>query len=450
MDIEQNEGTSLCPQCLGLIPAWRERRGRDVYQVKACPEHGIFRSLIWRGAPEFDQWSRPKIPAELARTMHPVEKGCPFDCGLCPDHRQRTCTAILEVARGCDLGCPVCYADSPAQKGPEPELGLIEDWYGSVAHYAKGCNIQLSGGEPTIRDDLPEIVAMGRRSGFGFVQVNTNGLRLARDEPFVAALAKAGLASVFLQFDGVKDGVYRRMRGRPLLREKLAAVENCRLNGIGVVLVPTIVRGVNLDQVGPVLDLARELSPAVRAVHFQPMSRFGRFPPELAESDRVTLPDLMRAIDEQTKGLFPVQSFRPPGCENSLCSFQGNFLLKPDGSVQPLSRAHDGACCAPPEPAEQGALRTIARVSRQWVAPKAPKLAALPAVTSGPIPLDEFIVLARQHTLAVSAMAFQDVWNLDLERVKDCCIHVVSEEGALVPFCLYNLTDAKGRSLYRP
>ena len=421
-----------------------------MFQIKQCPEHGRFRSLIWRGPPDFDSWRRPKIPARLTRTQHQVERGCPFDCGLCPEHRQRTCTAILEVTQNCDLCCPVCYADSTGSNAPEPDMKQIASWYASVAYYAAGCNIQLSGGEPTMRDDLPDIVALGREHGFGFIQVNTNGLRLGKDEAYVAALSRAGLASVFLQFDGVKDEVYLKLRGRPLLEQKLAAVENCRRHGLGVVLVPTVARGVNLDQAGPILDLARKLSPAVRAVHFQPMSRFGRFPSALAEEDRVTLPDLMRAIEEQTNGLFPVRAFRPPGCENSLCSFQGNFLLKPDGAVQALSQAHDACCCPPPEPAEQGALRTIARVSRQWISPKDAKPQTASGNTGGPIPLDDFIVLARQHTLSVSAMAFQDVWTLDLDRVRDCCIHLVSPRGGLVPFCLYNLTDAQGGGLYRP
>jgi len=168
------------------------------------------------------------------------------------------------------------------------------------------------------------------------------------------------------------------------------------------------------------------------------------------------LPDIIRAIEEQTGGAFPAASFRPPGCENALCSFQGNFLLHQDGRVQALGQAHDPCCCPPPEPAEQGALRTIARVSRTWAAP-APALAPEKAVTDRgagaagqPVSLDEFIVLARQRTLSVSAMAFQDVWNLELNRVRDCCIHVVAHDGRLIPFCLYNLTSASGKRLYRP
>jgi uncharacterized radical SAM superfamily Fe-S cluster-containing enzyme len=451
---EQEHGASLCPECLNLIPARCEVEGAEAYQVKTCPEHGTFRTLIWRGPPDFATWRRPKLPAKLAFYGSQVERGCPFDCGLCPEHRQRTCTAILEVAKGCDLHCPVCYADAPAQAGPEPDLALIENWYGAVLQAAAGCNIQLSGGEPTIRDDLPEIVAMGRKAGFAFIQVNTNGLRLGRDRQYVDALTEAGLSSIFLQFDAVSDEVYRRLRGGPMLEQKLRAIEACAQNGIGVVLVPTIVPGLNQDQVGPILELAMARTPVVRAVHFQPMSRFGRYPGGLSNNGRFTLPDLMRTIEEQSGGLFPAASFRPPGCENALCSFQGNFLIHDGGKVQALSQGHDPCCCPPPEPAEQGALRTIARVSRNWAAPGQPEqvgaLEPRPVQTGQPIPLDEFITLARKRTLSVSAMAFQDVWNLDLERVRDCCIHVVAQDGRLVPFCLYNLTSAAGKTLYRP
>ena len=449
MSTELRPGQSLCPECLALIPARYQQEGDQVFLVKECPTHGSFRTVVWRGEPAFTSWQRPKIPAQLAHHHSAVQRGCPFDCGLCPQHRQRTCTAILEVTSRCDLGCPVCYADAGGS-GPDPSLEQVESWYRAVLRGGAGSNIQLSGGEPTLRDDLPELVALGRELGFGFVQVNTNGLRLGREPDYLAALAQAGLASVFLQFDAVEDRVYEKLRGRALLADKLRALKACAHNGVGVVLVPTLVPGVNLDQVGPILQLAQEHSPTVRGVHFQPMSRFGRYPGGLDEDQRLTLPELIQAIDQQSEGRFPAEAFRPPGCENSLCSFQGNFLLHPGGRVQALSQAHDSACCPAPEPAEQGALRTIARVARNWAAPAPPTCGCGAPQNDGPVSLDQFIQMARQRTLSVSAMAFQDAWNLDLERVRDCCIHVVSPVGKLVPFCLYNLTSRSGQALYRP
>ena len=451
-DNQPTDTQSLCPECLKRIPARYERSGAEVYLAKNCPEHGPYRALAWRGEPSFDFWSRPKMPTSPPVCATEVDRGCPFDCGLCPDHRQHTCAALLEVARNCDLGCPVCYADAGPDAGPEPSLELIESWYESVRRSAGNCNIQLSGGEPTMRDDLPTVIALGRGLGFTYIQLNTNGLRLAREPGYAEMLKSAGLSSVFLQFDGTTDQAYLKLRGRPLLAEKIKAVEACAGCGLGVVLVPTLVPGVNLDQVGDILRLALEMAPGVRGVHFQPVSYFGRHPFPPPEDDRLTLPDLLRALEEQTRGLIRIDNFAPPACENALCSFHGNFVVMPDGKLKPLTRHEPPPLNSPGEKAEEGARRAISYVSRQWSGP-GPGCSCTPGAGSGGstglIGLDDFLDLARTRTFTVSAMAFQDAWNVDLNRVRDCCIHVVDPEGRLIPFCAYNLTDAQGRGLYR-
>ena len=319
------------------------------------------------------------------------------------------------------------------------------------------CNIQLSGGEPTLRDDLPQIVAMGREAGFGFIQINTNGLRLAQDPAFVRDLKSAGLSSVFLQFDGTADTLYRKLRGRDLLDVKLAAIKACGRHQIGVVLVPTLVPGVNDQDIGNILRRAVEHSPTVRAVHFQPVSYFGRFPHPPADEGRITLPRLMRLIETQSGGVFKAAQFSPPGCENALCSFSANFMVMPDRSVRAMGREWSGSCCPQPVKAEIGAANAIGCVARQWSTPQACTCASgsqrhLPDdnALGDALDLDAFLLRAKTHILAVSAMAFQDVWNLDLERVRDCCIHVMAPDTRLVPFCLYNLTSSCGQRLYRP
>jgi len=448
---------SLCPVCMALLPARRVARGSAVFLEKTCPDHGSFRTRIWDGEPALTGWQRPKIPTRPPHCRQPVDKGCPFDCGLCPDHRQRSCTIILEVTERCNLACPVCYADAGRTPKDDPSLETIAGWYAAARRAGPGSNIQLSGGEPTVRDDLPRIVAMGREAGFGFIQVNTNGLRLAEDPAFVRVLRAAGLASVFLQFDGTDDAIYRRLRGRALLAAKRAAIAACAENRIGVVLVPTLVPGVNDHDLGRILELAVARSPVVRSVHFQPVSYFGRFPHAPRDGDRITLPEVMRRIEDQSDGAFKAAHFSPPGCENALCSFSANFLVMPDRSVQPLGAPWSGSCCPPSVAAEIGAAQAIGCVARQWSAPAACACQATESAiqtaapeADGSLNLDAFLARARTHTLAVSAMAFQDVWNLDLERVRDCCIHVMAPDTRLVPFCLYNLTGSGGRRLYRP
>ncbi|MHB1652631.1 MAG: radical SAM (seleno)protein TrsS [Desulfitobacteriaceae bacterium] len=432
---------SVCPHCLTRLPAARVMYDDKVFLEKTCPVHGKFKTLLWQGVPAWQSWVRPKIPSRPPVCYTEVEKGCPHDCGLCTEHRQHTCTALVEVTQRCNLNCSYCFASAGGQK-TDPDLGAVEQWLERVYQASGGSNLQLSGGEPTVRDDLAEIIALARRRGFNFVQINSNGLRLAEDKEYVKALSEAGLNSVFLQFDGTKNEIYRRLRGRDLLAEKLQAIKNCAEQGVGVVLVPTVVPGVNDKNLGAIIHFALNNLPTVRGVHFQPVSYFGRYPKEPSDEERITLPQVMREIVEQTDGLIKLENLKPPGCENALCSFHGNFKLLPDGRVKALSNS----CCGV-EKAEDGARKTRKFVELQWkgVSP----LQILPGATKKENSWDELLFQLKTYSFSISGMAFQDVWNLDLERLKDCCIHVASSEGKLIPFCAYNLTSADGQSLYR-
>ncbi len=436
--------------CLERIAARRIQRGDATYLLKTCPAHGTYETLIWKGAPPFHDWKRPKKPTGPGVSKETPGRGCPFDCGLCPDHRQRSCTVVMEVTQRCNLRCPVCYADSGDTDGGDEAIESLITRIRQIRQKAGDCHIQLSGGEPTVREDLPELVSASREAGFSFVQINTNGIRLARKSAYAKTLKAAGLSSVFLQFDGTDDGVHRRLRGQPLMKEKLAAIAACEGAGIGVVLVSTLVPGVNTNQVGKILETGLSHSPTVRGVHFQPISYFGRFGGEPTEEMRLSLPQLMRQLERQSGGKVKVSHFKPPGCENPRCSFHANYVLTAASALLPLSR---GGCCGEPETAETGAKRAISYVARQWAAPRVTAPAATEPLGSsspdGAWRLESFIDRAATHTFTISAMAFMDAWNIDLERLRDCCIHVASPQGNLIPFCAYNLTATNGRGLYR-
>lgn len=439
---------SLCPECLGRIPAQMVMKDQDVYLEKTCPDHGESSTLVWRGLPPLSDWIRPKIPYSNPAPDSSVQRGCPFDCGLCPDHRQQTCTALMEITRRCNLKCAYCFADAGLNDSTDPDIAIIRAWYQTLLSSGRACNVQLSGGEPTMRDDLAEIVALGRDMGFKFIQLNTNGLRIARDLDYLANLKLAGLSSVFLQFDGAKDGIYKKLRGRELFEIKLEAIRNCGEVDLGVVLVPTLVPGLNTDDIGNIIRFAIENLTVVRGVHFQPVSYFGRYPQKPSDEQRLTLPELMAMIQTQTSGAIRLENFRPPGCENSMCSFHGNFVLMPDGNLTPLTRFDSHNRLVGVEKAENGANKAREFVSRNWSACSKPlRSDGNPGVSLGY--WDTLLERSRTHLLCISAMAFQDVWNLDLERLKDCCIHVVSGCGSVVPFCAYNLTSSTGHALYR-
>jgi uncharacterized radical SAM superfamily Fe-S cluster-containing enzyme len=229
-----------------------------------------------------------------------------------------------------------------------------------------------------------------------------------------------------------------------------------------VILVPTVVPGVNTDDLGAIVAYALERAPTVRGVHFQPVSYFGRYPSPPSDLDRITIPEVMSALERQTGGAVRVSHLRPPSAENAYCSFQGNFVRRPDGSLTALVDAGSGgccpsaggeaadrsACCEPHRP-DDGARRARESVARRWAYPGE---ATSPASTSDGAAardsLDAFLEDARKNSFSISGMAFQDAWNIDLERLRDCFLHVAGATE-IVPFCAYNLTDVSGRSLYR-
>ena len=136
------------------------------------------------------------------------------------------------------------------------------------------------------------------------------------------------------------------------------------------------------------------------------------------------------------------------------------FLVTEKGTLMPLGN-RQAACCSIGEPASdcpadvpsalEGRGKSVAFTARQWSLP----MVSVPRVCTGDktVPaqddLDRFLARARTHTFSISAMAFQDMWNLDLERLRGCCVHVISPEGMLIPFCAYNLTSSTGKPLYR-
>jgi uncharacterized radical SAM superfamily Fe-S cluster-containing enzyme len=345
----------------------------------------------------------------------------------------------------------VCFAGAGGD-GLDPGLDEIERWYRALLVSGRGpVNVQLSGGEPTLRDDLPEIIALGRALGFGFFQLNTNGIRLARDEAYLRRLKAAGLSCVFLQLDGTSDEVHRRIRGAALHSVKLAAIDRCAELDVGVVLVPTLVPGINTGELGAIIDLAVRRGPVIRGVHFQPVSWFGRYPGQPSDADRITLPEVMRAIEEQTGGAVAVSDLHPPSAENPHCSFSGTFVRTPGGA---LRRRPDGSprrtasgCCGDPSPLGE-IRRARDYVARRWAMPAAPAGGGCCSGDS-PDPFDRLIAEAGKASFCISGMAFQDAWNLDLERLRECFIHVAGPDGRVVPFCAYNLTSASGEALHR-
>lgn len=461
MTNELGSVSSVCPVCLRTIRARKTvREDGFLYLEKECPEHGFFDALLWEGdLASYLAWGdKPGRPASPAGAVS-TEKGCPYDCGLCEEHLREGCCVLLELTGKCNLHCPVCFASAgEGENGKEPGLGEIARLYDMLMARGGPFNIQLSGGEPTLREDLAEIIDLGKEKGFYFFQLNTNGVRIAEEDGYASRLADAGVSCVFLQFDGMRDSDYEALRGQPLLSKKLRAVENCGKAGLPVVLVPTIVPGINEDSMGGILDFALSHAPRVRGVHFQPVSYFGRCSFRPHRQGRITIPRMLLGIEEQTGGRMRAGDFKGGGAESPYCSFHAAYRLGKDGSLKPLAK-RGNCCCGTAAPAADASPasccseeRTVksseARdfVARQWGA-QASSGADVDGTEASS--LDAFLEEAVRQTFTVSGMLFQDAWNLELGRLKRCYICEADPERGMVPFCAYNLTDTQGRALYR-
>ena len=410
---------SVCPVCLKNLPAELvQREDRKIRLEKRCPEHGAFSTIIWNGAMDFQRWVSHADPLPPEAGSH-----CPEHCGICPEHEIGSCCVLLEVTKRCNLRCRFCFANG-GDGSREPTLAQLKEAVQDIVCQRGKVLLQLSGGEPTLRDDLPELVRFAKESGCSHVQLNTNGIRLAREPDYARTLAAAGLDIVFLQFDGTREEIYEFLRGKPLLDVKKEAIAVCSDAMLGVTLVPTVVPGVNTHDLGNIIAFARDHVPAVRGVHFQPVSYFGRHPGSPGAEQRYPLDQLM--ADISTQAGIPVESFLPSRCDHPLCGFHANFLVEPSGKLRPLSSfAHSSR--------QRGCAEdNRAYVARHWM--RYPQEPAPAGGFAEEMDFDTFLYRIRHGSLALSAMAFQDAGNLNIERLRRCSLHVY-QDGIVKPFC---------------
>ncbi|MCL2785777.1 MAG: radical SAM protein [Methanomassiliicoccaceae archaeon] len=439
------ETSALCPVCLRTIKASKIAEDDKVFIVKECPDHGSWKVQIWSGTEHY------KYLYEFAAVQKPPQKffvkekkECPQDCGLCNEHKQQTCLNVVEVTNLCNLNCPICFATANGcGYRYHPTIDEIKKMFQTILDHVKSPRVvQLSGGEPTVRDDLPEIIKAAKDMGIEHIEVNTNALRISEDMDYLKALADAGMDSFYFQFDGTDDKIYEQTRGRPMFDVKKKAIENCGIVGVGVTLVVTVSPNINLDHVGKIIEFAALNVPTVKGVHFQPITYFGRYPKEPEDKDRVTLPDLAKEIERQTMGMLKADNFLPTSCSNVHCDMKSLSIVMDDGSLFPLTTMALG----PPTKTDDIADKTRTEVSKFW--------RFIEDSMDGPSDAGDsswrsFVSRAKTHYLTVSAMAFQDVWTGETERWERCCIHMVTPDGRLIPFCLFNCTATDGTTMYR-
>lgn len=420
--------TALCPQCLRELKAqvYADADG-IVWMERTCPEHGLAVTRMWNDADHYE-WVRthgfPKV--EPPAFNHDAAAPCPFSCGTCSRHERRGTLLEIEVTRNCNLHCPVCFMNSQTGED-DPTLDEIGAMYDTIAH-AVGTDgaVQLTGGEPTTRADLAEIILMGRQKGFWGIELNTNGLVIAQRPGYLEGLVAAGLTGVFLSFDGLTGDVYKGTCGRDILDVKLRAIERCRECGMQVVLSVAVVSGLNDGQLGDILRFACQNSDVVAGIALQPAFTSGRFDVERIES--MSSGDVIFAMADQSEGLIGRYDFWPLGTSHPLCD-TGVFLL-----YDPTHATHPSGFV----PATQ--LLTQQEY-RENFSPDSPQ---------GSVFLDILHKKGIQTSdgLSIIVMNYMDAATMDTQRLRECSMMVTTPSGKSLPFCSYHLTDMHGCRIY--
>ena len=437
--------SSLCKVCLGHAPAVVVEREGRVLLEKRCPAHGVQLELLEEDA----AWYRRRLEFDKPGTdsvrQTGVQRGCPFDCGLCPAHEQHTCIGLVEITGACDLACPTCYASAGAG-GPLP-LSRVERAMDAflAAEGGRAEVLQLSGGEPTTHPELEAILRAARARPFRYLMLNTNGLRLAHDQRLLDALAALGPGlEVYLQLDGVTPGAARAFRGREVLETKLAAIEQLAVRGVPVTLVMTAAAGVNDDELGRMILFGLR-TPGVRGLNVQPLAWFGRQGGEPG-LDRLTLTGVLRRIEAQTGGLLRRDDFVPLPCDVERVAI--SYLARRGDEFAPVLRDVDARRLVPlidnTLAFDTGdVLRKAVRGMVTGVGARACCDFVRTFAALGPpgLLLRSRRTQARyvtESTFRISVTSFLDRFCFERRAAQRECVHVVTPDGLRFPFSAYN------------
>ena len=479
---------TLCPECRCNILGRYYVHNDIVWIEKTCPEHGYFRDKINTDAALYLKSTRSGFQDERGVFEPQVDQAqhCPSDCGLCNQHHSASCLAQIDLTNRCNLTCPVCFANAnTAGYVAEPSYKMVVEYLQALRnqHPYPATAIQFTGGEPTIHPDFHRIIKKTHQMGFSHVQIATNGIKLA-DREFAERSAEAGLHSLYLQFDGFDDQIYRDVRGRPLLETKLACIENCRQLDIKVCLVPTVINNVNRDEVGKIFKFAVENADVINAISYQPVAITGRISQEQLDQMRYTLGDLAHDLADASgadphRDFFPLSVISPlgrimqvldgkpkirPSCHSD-CAFGSYFFITPEKEAIPIPKLFDIAKLF-------GGFNELSfKITGKRLDAKATltdKLAILWTFLRSynwrnydrRINPFTFIHTLRgmtnkRHgrgeagkktfrTLMAAGMHFMDRYNYDVERIKRCVILYSTPDG-IYPFCTIN-----GGPEYRP
>lgn len=444
---------ALCSECFVTCDAKELIEEGKVFLWKRCLQHGV-QNVLLSDDVEYFRLCREvflKKPEQPDHYNTPIRYGCPYDCGICPDHEQHGCVSVLEITDHCQLSCPTCFASSGPQRQTHRSMETIRTMLDLiVSNEGRPDVVQISGGEPTLHPQLFEILDECRQRPIVHLMLNTNGLRIATEDGFAERLAQymPGF-ELYLQFDSLHDEVNLQLRGAKLAKLRARALEKLNQLNLSTTLVMTVKRGLNDDQIGEVLSFAASQK-CVRGVTLQPVYDAGRnenFDPLL---HRLTLSEVRRRVYEQFP-VFTPEDIVPVPCDPTAVAMayalRGNDANASE--LTPLTRF------IPPEVLIEGGKNTIIyegdkpflgalsqQIFKTFSTAHGPEGAAgalktllccLPQIESTP-------ALTYDRVFRVIIMQFLDHHSMDLHSVRKSCVHVASKDGKrMFPFDTYNL-----------
>lgn len=430
----------LCPACRTRVDAKIVERDGRVYILRHCPEHGAREDILEDDAAYYRRRLEYDKPGTQSKTQTCVEKGCPFDCGLCPTHEQHTCIGLIEITQRCSLSCPACYACSP---GPDLLLEEVErmmDFY-QDAEGGQAEVLQISGGEPSEHAGVLDILRLAKTKQFKYVMLNTNGLRIAEDEAFARELA--GLVpgfEVYLQFDGMEEASSVALRGEALVARKRAAVERLDALGVPVTLVTMVQAGVNDHELGELIRYGLGQD-CVRGVNLQPVAYFTGSDDE-AVRNRITLTGILDRVEAQTGGDVRKADFIPLPCDVDRVAI--TYLYRSGERFVPITRRVDFRPFLPQLPntfafdADQvsaAACSGSCDCAGRLLSSLQPLIPAGHAERSTEEKVDHF----NRNVFRLSVSSFLDPFNFDMRSMQKECVHVITPDLRRVPFSAYNM-----------
>jgi len=433
---------SLCPECLKRIDAKIVFEDNNVFMLKRCPEHGNSKVLIADDKEYYKNIRNYNKPSETPYKFNTeTHFGCPYDCGLCPDHEQHSCLTVIEITDRCNLSCPTCYAGSSPTHGRHRTFAEVKMMLDTIVENEREPDvIQISGGEPTLHPQFFEILDYAKTLPIKHLMVNTNGIEIAKDFEFAKRLSTyAPDFEIYLQFDSFKEMVLMSMRGANLKKIREKAIEHLKALNLSTTLVVTLQKGLNDDEIGKIIEFALEQK-CVRGVTLQPTQIAGRLENFNSQTDRITLTEVRRKILEQTTIFLPDDIIPVPCNPDALAM---GYVLKLEGQYIPLTRYIN-----PADLLDSG-KNTIVYEQDEGLHQKMSEIFSTGTSTDKAseklhsllccLPFVEAPNLGYNNLFRVIIMQFIDAYNFDVRAIKKSCVHIVNKDNKIIPFETMNL-----------